>query len=170
MKNYFYTEQLAERIRDILNRELSGECARNISTGDFSILPEPENLNKYLSAVIIEHTALDISCANEQLDIFYQPHQFAVWYFYPYAFTEFENTPAKAMQYVHEVANVLMNYMTLDDLDISPSETEAGGRVIASQVLRIAYDNAETKLFRMLDLPMFIGRIDYQVDFRTYQG
>lgn len=170
MKNYFYTEQLAERIRDILNRELSEECARNISTGDFSILPEPESLNKYLPAVIVEHTALDVSCANEQLDIFYQPHQFAVWYFYPYAFTEFENTPKKAMQYVHEVANVLMNYMTLDGFEVEATETEAGGKVLSSQVQRIAYDNAETKLFRALDLPMFIGRIDFLVEFRTYQG
>lgn len=170
MKNYFYADQIAAMMREILNRELSQDCAKNISTGDFSILPEPEKLNAFLPAVIIENTEVDVQCANEALDIFYQPHQFALWYLYPYRFEVFEDTPKVAKAYVHEVANVLMNHMTLGGLDIAPSDTEAGGRVIASQVLRIAYDNAETKLFRALDLPMFIGRIDYQVDFRTYQG
>lgn len=170
MKNYFYAEQIAARIKDILQKTLDQQCAVSISTGDFSILPEPEELNAFLPAVIIENIEVDIQCANEALDIFYQPHQFAVWYFYPYKFTEYEDTPKAAKAHAHEVANALMNHMTLDDLDIAPSDAEAGGRVMASQVLRIAYDNAETKLFRALELPMFIGRIDYQVDFRTYQG
>lgn len=170
MKNYFYADQIAARLRELLNRELSQECAKNISTGDFSILPEPEKLNNYLPAVIIENTSLEMDCANESLDIYYQPHQFAIWYFCPYRFEAFEDTPQIAKGHIHEVANVLMHYVTLDQFGIEPSNTEAGGRVIASQVLRIAYDNAETKLFRALELPMFIGRIDYQVDFRTYQG
>lgn len=170
LKNYFYAEQIAQRIKEILDEHLSQECAKNISTGDFSILPEPERLDGYLPAVIIENGGLGVESANEQLAIYYMLHQFSIWYFYPYSFETMEDVPLKAKQHLHQIANVLMNFKRLDGFEIKRSETEAGGLVLGSSIQQLAYDNAETKLFRALDLPMFIGRIDYQVDFRTYQG
>lgn len=169
MRNYFYTDKLAARIQELLAAALSESTARNISTGDFGILPAPDYLNDYLPAIIIEQTQLEVTCAHEGLGIFYQPHQFCLWYFYPYEFNDWEPTAQKGARYLQEVANVLMNQPTLSDYRIEPSPAEAGGRVINAQVLRLSYDNAETKLFRAMELPLFVGRIDYQVDFRTYQ-
>ena len=170
MKNYFYTTEIADEIRRLLDEKLPIEVAKNISVGDFTILPAPEKLDEYLPAVIINLSDNDVVDSNIALDIYTQQYTYDIYYLYPYTFNEFEDTPVEAIQKAETIANTLMNYRTLDDFIIEPTEDESGGQVITSAISRLTFDNAETKLFRALEIPAYIVHIEYYLVFRTFRG
>jgi len=170
MKNYFYTTEIADAIRDLLDEKLPQEVAKNISTGDFTVLPAPEELEKYLPAVIINLSDNDITDSNIALGIYTQQYTYDIYYLYPYTFKEFEDTPKEATINAESIANILMNYRTLNDFTIEPTEVEAGGQVVTSAISSLSFDNAETKLFRALDIPAYIVHVEYYLAFRTFRG
>lgn len=169
MKNYFYTTEVAEKIKELFDTELPLDIAKNISVGDFSVLPAPDKLEEYLPAVIINVSEQDVTDSNLALDIFTQQYTYDIYYLYPYTFKEFEDTPTKATKSAEHVANLLMNFRTLNDFAISPSNLEAGGQVVTSVISKLNYDNAETKLFRSLSIPAHITHIEYFLAFRTFR-
>ena len=170
MRNYFYTTDIAVEIKELLDRELPSRAAKNISVGDFTILPAPEKLDEYLPAVIINLSDNDVVDSNIALDIYTQQYTYDIYYLYPYTFKEFEDTPVEAIKKAENVANILMNHKTLDDFTVPPSEGEVGGQIITSAISRLNFDNAETKMFRALDIPAYIVHIEYYLAFRTYRG
>lgn len=169
IKNYIYCDRIGEQIRKLLDRELPTECAKNISTGDFSILPEPERLTAYLPAVLIHNTNVQVQDINAGLDLVLTENHFEVLYLYPYDFKRMEDVPAIAKENLRMIANVLMNHRTLEGYTVEPSEHEAGGILTTSRVDVIRFDSAETKLFRSIEVPMAVGVIEYVTEFRTYQ-
>ena len=76
----------------------------------------------------------------------------------------------EAIKKAEMVANILMNHKTLDGFTIYSSEDEAGGQIVTSAISRLNFDNAETKMFRALDVPAYIVHIEYYLAFRTYRG
>ena len=46
MKNYFYTTEIADAIKELFDEKLPLEVAKNISTGDFTVLPAPSKLEE----------------------------------------------------------------------------------------------------------------------------
>ncbi|GMG96254.1 hypothetical protein [Tepidimicrobium xylanilyticum] len=170
MKNYFYTTEIANKIRNLLDGKLPIEVAKNISVGDFTILPAPEKLDEYLPAVIINLSCNDLVDSNIALDVYTQQYTYDIYYLYPYTFREFEDTPVEAIQKAEVIANIFMNHKTIDDFKIEPTEKEAGGQIITSTVSRLTFDNAETKLFRALEIPAYIIHIEYYLAFRTFRG
>lgn len=170
MKNYFYTTEVADRIKELFDNELPLDIAKNISVGDFTVLPAPDKLEEYLPAVIINVSEQDVTDSNLSLDIFTQQYTYDIYYLYPYTFKEFEDTPKTATKNAEYVANLLMNFRTLDDFKVESNDFEAGGEVITSAISKLDYDNAETKLFRSLDIPAHITHIEFYLAFRTYRG
>lgn len=169
MKNYLYCQQIGEKIKELLDRELSKECAKNISTGDFGILPEPENLNRYLPAVLIDNTAVNIEDVNPTLDIVRMEHVFDIYYLYPYSFMNMEDVSMQAKIYLGQIANSLMNYRGLEGLSFEAAKEESGGFIEGTSLEGIVFSSAETKLFRAMEIPANIGKLEYKVLFRTYQ-
>jgi hypothetical protein len=168
MVNYFYSDRLAERIKALLDEHLPDEAARNISVGDFSVLPDPDEYAAHFPAVVISADEMENIAANASKGIFYTPYHFTVYYFYPYTFDGDESAVRQGKRYAEAVANVLMNLPSLDGFEVECSETEAGGMVVASELSRIRYDSAEQAFFRELGLPLSIAAISFSVDFRTY--
>lgn len=169
MKNYFYSNDIANKIKELLDAKLPADI-KNISVGGFDILPAPDRLNEFLPAVIISSEESEITDANKAMDIMLQEYVYTIYYLYPYTFSEFEDTPSKSRQGAEKVANALINYRTLDDLVIDPTEHEAGGQIITSAISSIKFDNAETKFFRTLEIPASIAIIEYLVAFRTFKS
>jgi len=170
MKNYFYTTRIANKVKELLDEKLPIEVAKNISVGDFTVLPAPEKLEEYLPAIIIDTSNNNITDSNLALGIYTQQLTFDIYYLYPYTFKEFEDTPTEAIQKAEQIANILMNYRTLEDFVIEPTETEAGGQVITSAISGIDFDTAETKFFKALQIPAHISHIEYYLAFRTFRG
>jgi hypothetical protein len=168
MKNYFYSNEIAEQIRTLIDSKVSSECAKNISVGDMGILPGPDKLAEYLPAVLINAEELENIFANESLNVSYTPYYYSIYYLYPYTFEGDNNAEIEAKKYAQEVANVLMNYRTLDNFKIGQSDTEIGGLVVYSQLSGIKFDSAENELFRALEVPAKIAKIEFVVGFRTY--
>lgn len=169
MKNFFYTNEIAGKIKELLDRELPNTAALNISIGDFTVLPAPEKLEEYLPAVLINISDQETIESNLALEVFTHQYTFGIHYIYPYTLKEFEDTPAKAIEASQMIANILMNYRTLEGFNIDKSPEEAGGQVVSSAVSRIDHDNAETKLFKSLSIPAHITNIEYYLAFRTYR-
>lgn len=169
MKNYFYTTEIAKAIKGLLDDKLPIDEIKNISVGDFTVLPAPDKLDEYLPAVIINLSENDVVDSNIALDIYTQQYTYDIHLIYPYRFKEFEDTPVEAIKKAEMVANILMNYKTLDDFIIDPDENEAGGQIITSAISKLNFDNAETKMFRALDIPAYIVQIEYYLAFRTYR-
>jgi hypothetical protein len=169
MKNYFYTTEIANKIKELLDEKLPAEVAKNISVGDFTVLPAPEKLEEYLPAVIINLSNNDVVDSNLSLDIYSQQYTYDIHYLFPYRLREFEDTPIEAIKSAEYIANILMNYRTLNDFTIDPTENEAGGQVITSAISNLSFDNAETKLFRALEVPAYIVHIEYYLAFRTFR-
>ena len=170
MKNYFYTTEIAKAIKELLDDKLPIDEIKNISVGDFTVLPAPDKLDEYLPAVIINLSDNDVVDSNIALDIYTQQYTYDIHLIYPYKFKEFEDTPVEAIKKAEMVANILMNHKTLDDFIIYSSEDEAGGQIVTSAISRLNFDNAETKMFRALDIPAYIVHIEYYLAFRTYRG
>ncbi|HZK34629.1 MAG TPA: hypothetical protein VFD33_04900 [Bacillota bacterium] len=170
MKNYFYTTEIAEKIKGLLDEKLPIDEIKNISVGDFTVLPAPDKLDEYLPAVIINLSDNDVVDSNVALDIYTQQYTYDIHLIYPYRFKEFEDTPVEAIRKAETIANTLMNYKTLDDFAIEAKEEEAGGQIITSAISRLNFDNAETKMFRALEIPAYIVHIEYYLAFRTYRG
>lgn len=170
MKNYFYTTEIAKAIKELLDDKLPIDEIKNISVGDFTVLPAPDKLDEYLPAVIINLSDNDVVDSNIALDIYTQQYTYDIHLIYPYKFKEFEDTPVEAIKKAEMVANILMNHKTLDGFTIYSSEDEAGGQIVTSAISRLNFDNAETKMFRALDIPAYIVHIEYYLAFRTYRG
>lgn len=170
MKNYFYTTEIADAIKQLFDEKLPIEVAKNISTGDFTVLPAPSKLDEYLPAVIINLSDNDITDSNIALGIYTQQYTYDIYYLYPYTFKEFEDTPKEATINAEYIANVLMNHRTLNDFTVEPTETEAGGQILTSAISSLSFDNAETELFRALEIPAYIVHIEYYLAFRTFRG
>lgn len=168
MKNYFYSNVIAEQIRTLLDENLSEEVSKNITVGDFSVLPSPKNLNEYLPAIVISLAEMDNKCANETLNVMYTPYYFNIYYIYPYTFESNMNPEKRGRRNAEKVANVLMNFRTLDGFKIKKSEVEAGGLVIHSVLSNIKYESLEDEFFRRVEIPMHISSIEFCVGFRTY--
>ena len=169
MKNYFYTTEIGEKIKDLLNEKLPDDI-KNISVGDFTVLPAPDKLEEYLPAVIINLNDNDVVDSNIALDIYTQQYTYDIYFIYPYQFREFEDTPSEAIKRAEEIANILINYKTLDDFIVDPADDEVGGQIITSAISKLTFDNAETKMFRALEIPAYIVHIEYYLAFRTYRG
>jgi len=169
LKNYFYSNEIGERIRGLIDTKVSAECAKNVSVGDISILPAPDKLNEYLPAVLITTNEVENVSTNENLDISYTPYYYTIYYLYPYTYENDSNTEIEAKKYAQEVANVLMNYRTLDNFKIPALDTEIGGLVIYSKLSNIKFDSAESEVFRALEVPAKIITMDFAVGFRTYR-
>lgn len=169
IKNYLYCDQLAKQIQMILDRELPPECAKNISAGDFSLLPPPAHLSGYLPAVLIDNTDVRIQDVNAVWDIVKMEHRFDIHYLYPYDFRTSQHVPAVAKTNLALVANVLFGYRGLAGFEIPSSDTQAGGYIEDTRVEAVRFDCAETKLFRVIEVPMAVSTIEYSVHFRTFQ-
>ncbi|WP_129596029.1 hypothetical protein [Anaerophilus nitritogenes] len=169
IKNYFYSNKIADKIQEILDREIPGDAAKNINTGDFGILPPPEELEKYLPAIIISIEEVDPVMANEALEIQYYPYYFSIYYIYPYTFESFNDVPSEARNNIESIANVLMNHKTLENFMIEKSEKEVGGLILSSSITKISFENIENEFFRSLKIPASIGKISYVIGFRTFR-
>lgn len=170
MKNYFYTTEIANKIKELLDEKLPTDEIKNISVGDFTVLPAPDKLDEYLPAVIINLSDNDVVDSNIALGIYTQQYTYDIHLIYPYQFKEFEDTPTEAIKKAELIANILMNHKTLDDFIVEADENEAGGQIVTSAISRLTFDNAETKMFRALDIPAYIVHIEYYLAFRTYRS
>lgn len=181
MKNFFYSTEIGDQIKHLLDTILDEDEAKNITTGDFSVLPDPEKLNDFLPAVVITLRQNVINNGNSQLGAVSVPYIYDIYYLYPYSFKEFEDIPAASKKITEKISNIFLNYpnlvITEDEendpyrtpkFEIEKSDTEAGGYVTSSEVIAIDYDNAETKLFNLLEWPMATARIQLQVEFINY--
>lgn len=170
MKNFFYSNELALKIEEILDANLPATI-KNISTGDFSILPMPDDqkFHEYFPAVIIHLKDVENTTANKALQIYQQEYSFEISYIYPYTFETFEDVPASARVNVQKVANIFMNNPRLEDFVMAKTNEEAGGQVLTSKVQMIHFDNAESEVFRNLEIPISVAVLEYVVAFRTYQ-
>lgn len=170
MKNYFYTDKVAEKIRTILNEKLYEDAAKVINIGDFSILPGPDDLKDYLPAILINITNEEIIDGNEALGIYTQQYNYDIYYIRPYDYKAFTEIPIDSMKVVKEIANILMNYPTLDNFSIDPTDKEVGGEVLWGAISTIDHDTVENEFFRNLQIPAYIEKIEYFLAFKNYQG
>lgn len=170
MKNYFYNDRIAQRLQMLLDKELPAECARNISTGEFGILPEPDSLAEYLPAVLIRNTGVALKEVNGALGIMMTENNFEIVYLYPYTFTQLQDVPDQARKNLQLIANLLLCSRTLDSFSVAPDQEEAGGILLAGKVKNLRFDSRETKLFRREEVPAVVGVIEYTAEFRTYQS
>jgi len=170
MKNYFYTSEIANAIKELLDEKLPIDEIKNISVGDFTVLPAPDELDEYLPAVIINLADNEVVDSNIALDIYTQQYTYDIHLVFPYRFKEFEDTPVEAIKKAEMVANILMNYKTLDDFMVEADEYEAGGQILTSAISSLNFDNVETKMFRALEIPAYIVHIEYYLAFRTFRG
>lgn len=168
IKNYFYSIEIANRIKEILDNELPEEF-KNISTGDFSILPPPDRLEEFLPAVIIDVDNNNFKSLNAHNGMTNQVYKFSINYIYPYDFKAFQDTSAIARKNAETIGNILLNYPTLNDFFIERNEKEIGGEITSSTINEIKFDNAETQFFRALDIPASIVEIPFEVSFITYE-
>lgn len=168
MKNFFYEEQVMEKVKEILN-SLTEEQAKNITCGDFSVLPLPEELGNYLPAVIITAVETEPEFANRVSETLYTPYTFHINYIYPYTFKALEDTPRESKKVAYTIANLFLNNRTLGDLEIPRGETEAGGKVLDCMITKIDFNPAENTFFTALEIPASVAEITLEVDFRTYQ-
>lgn len=172
MKNYFYPNEIACKIKQLINDNISSVSAKNITVGDFSVLPQPKDLPKYLPAVLINNDEIVNVFANESLNIAYTPYYYSIYYIYPYTFEHVSSTETEinTKKYINELSNVLMNFRTLDNFKIEKNDNEAGGLVVYSKLSNIEFDTAESEFFRGLKIPVNISKITFCVGFRTFSS
>lgn len=168
MKNYFYGDDLSKKIQKLLDTHLPQDVSQNISIGDFTVLPAPEYIESYLPAVLINQTTIDVTSANKSMGVYSTPYSFDISYVYPITLENEKDYHQNFKLNTEIIANVLMNYRTLEDFIIDPSENEQGGHVIDSEVLSMTFDSDENTFFRQLEIPALISNVKYIVGFRTY--
>ena len=167
-RNYFYSNEIAEQIKSLLDENLPKDAAKNITVGDFSVLPDPDTYHEYLPAVIISTNEMTVTSANLNRRIFHTPYNYTIYYLTPYTFEQDTDAVKEAKSNAEVIANILIGDHTLDGFEIDMAYDEAGGVVVSSALSRIRYDSAERAFFRELRLPVSIASIDFTVDFRTY--
>lgn len=166
MKNFYYTTEITEKIKEILDTELP-LTIKNINVGGFRLLPPPEVIKEYIPAVFIEPVEIDSDTANEALDIEAEQYPFQILYVAPYSFETHEDMLPKIKE-AENIANVLRASGILSTLRIDPSDTEAGGMVVYRRVKGIRFDNISTELFAQIKVPACVVQIDFDVFFRTF--
>lgn len=168
MKNYFYEDLLLDRIKEMID-VLPHDAAKNITCGDFSVLPMPEELGEYLPAIIIGSSVTEPEFANRVSEILYTPFIFKIHYIFPYSYVAMNDTPKQAKKIVYQVANIFLNNPTLGDLTVERNPTEAGGAVINCMITKIDFNPAENSFFTALEIPASVAEITLEIEFRTYQ-
>ena len=168
MENYFYSNEIAEQIKFLLDENLPKEAAKNITVGDFTVLPDPDAYTEYLPAVIIITHEMTVSAANIHRRIFHTPYNYTIYYLFPYTFEPGSDPVQLCKKNAEAILNILISDHTLDGFEIDKTYDEAGGQVVTSEMSRIRYDSAEQAFFRELRLPVAIASINFTVDFRTF--
>lgn len=168
MKNFFYNDQITEKVKDLL-LNIPLEKLKNITCGDFTCLPLPDELEGYFPAVIISEEDIENQFANDVTEVLYSPYRVIIYYLYPYTFEVLEDTPKEARKTILDIANIFMNDRTLGNFEIPRGDTEAGGRVISSLVSNINFNPAEGKFFQALEIPCSVAKITLDIDFRTFE-
>ena len=168
MENYFYSNEIAEHIKFLLDENLPKEAAKNITVGDFTVLPDPDTYTEYLPAVIISTNEMAVTSANLSRRIFHTPYNYTIYYLFPYTFEPGTEPVKQCQKNAEAIANILINDHTLDGFEIDKTYDEAGGMVVTSEMSRIRYDNTEQAFFRELRLPVSVASINFSVDFRTF--
>lgn len=168
MKNFFYSMEIAEQIRSLLDSALPSTF-KNITIGDLNLLPAPDMIMDYVPAVLINPMETQCSMVNENLQVAYDVYPFNIVYIYPFSFQTPEQVSAQYKN-AELIANVFRDAdkPNLNSLTIPKSETEAGGMVVQVIVNTIHFVNGMSQLFAELSVPACVVEIQVSVAFRTF--
>ncbi len=169
MKNYFYWNDIALRVQEILTNNIKSlGTIKKIVTGDFCLLPTPSTTDFYnfFPCVLIETDNMELFYDNRALDTTTQDYSYSIYYIYPYGASAV-NKDIFAQEETKLVANILMNYRTLDNFQLPKSENQSGFVVIDSEIKSISFDNEIKQLFLNMEVPLSVSLIKYIVTIKT---
>ena len=166
MKNFYYSTDLANLIKQVLDEKLP-QTIKNINIGNFSLLPPPERIKDYIPAVFIEPVEVDTESANDVLQIESESYPYSIMYVAPYSFEQNEEMIPRIKE-SEFIANVLRSDSRITECRIEPSDTEAGGMTVYRKVKKIRFDNIATELFAQLKVPACVVQIEFEIFFRTF--
>lgn len=169
MKNYFYWNDIALKIQKILTDNIQSlGTIKKIVTGDFCLLPSPsaKDFYNFFPCILIETDNMELFYDNKALDTTTQDYAYSIYYIYPYG-ASVVNKDIFAQDETKLVANVLMNYRTLDSFQLSKADNEAGFVVLDSEIKSISFDNEIKQLFLNMEVPLSVSLIKYIVTIKT---
>lgn len=170
MKNHFYWSNIETQIQRILTDELyKFDNFNKIVTGNFCLLPTPSSkeFNNFFPCILIEANNANIFYDNKVLDITTQSYNYDIYYIHPYGGKISQDVDINAQEQTKLIANVLINYRTLDSLKLDKSETEVGFIVIDSEIQGISFDNEIKQVFLNMDISASVSIIKFKVDIKT---
>jgi hypothetical protein len=170
IKNYFYTTEIAEQIRKLFLDNTTEEQLKNISIGDLSTIPSPEEVQDYVPMLQICPIELDADIANESWNISRTLYPYSLYYISAYNFKMRDEMMKNKIKEGEALGNILSSLPKLDSFKILQSESEQGGEVLESKVIKIRFDNVSTEIFNKLNISACVVEIVFFVMFTTYQN
>lgn len=169
MTNFFYWKETADKIHDMLMENIDKSIAKTIVTGDFTLLPYPqdiEDFNSFFPCILIEFDNTEISYPNKADKVTSQIYSYNIFYLYPYG-SRLTDVDMDSLRGTREIANVLMNNRTLEDLKLKKDNENSGFITVDSEISGISFDNDISRIFIDSDVPLSLSIIDFKVEIRT---
>lgn len=170
IKNYFYDGIVSERIKEILEENLTGDLNfKSIVFGDYSALPVglDDEFDDFFPAVLIYPSSNHKYDQNPVMNAIVHNVAFNIDYVYPDT-GEDVDILRTCVNNTQKISSILVHKRTLDDFCVDKSDTEVGCRVMGSEISRIQYDSEVGKVFRDLQVPLAVSSITYNVQIQGY--
>ncbi|OON99151.1 MAG: hypothetical protein ATN35_02025 [Epulopiscium sp. Nele67-Bin004] len=170
MTNYYYTEEVSRCIYDELNEHLPHDLVHSIHQCDFAMLANPETLSDQVPCVVVESLDALHEWANYSLGILYSRYKVCILYAYPYTYQKpNEQETKQARQVVDLISSILNKLNPLENraVVLRHDELDTGGVIHFVNVVSSGLESGATHLFSDLDLPVAVGVVNVEIDFRT---
>lgn len=157
-----FTVPILEKIISMIE-EL--DFVKSVLKGDLSNLPSPEEFKEYMPVVYISAGRIknEYADGNPKTKILNQTYNFNIIYV-----RYFDREKEASFEVIEDlilegeqISEMLMERDDLDGLELQ------GGNVLCSLVTDIDFDSVEYKLFKDLEIPASVCKLNYQVYFRT---
>ena len=153
-----FANKLSSLICETLSSYKELDFLVTISKGDLSLLPAPEDFDKFMPAVIVDPTDVYLAYSTNK-SIAGSKYDFDIKYLKYYNGEYCLDVKEEAIAEGETIADVLMGDITLNSTILEE------GRVIDTELVHIGFNAEESQIFSNLELPVVVININYVIHF-----
>lgn len=170
-KKYF-TNEIIDAVIDLINSntELDSPVLKVVSQGDLSLLPQPEDIQNFLPALLIDVNDIYSTDATGTKSIMSNVYEYSVRYLKYYNEADSFNEKRDFDNISDLIASTLLDDQNLTEIlksDDKYKELLNSGSILKTETSIISHNDTESSIFKDLKVPVMMCTIRYLIYYRT---
>lgn len=160
VRRRLFTNEIMDLIISLINENTDLSFVKTVSKGDLSLMPSPEQMQRFLPAIYIDPSDLyNDSSVNKSIAA--TKYEFDISYVKYYDTDMTFDVKEQAINEAQTVADTLMEDMNLNQQSLQE------GRILKTDLPHISFNTEKSNIFTNLKVPVIVIDIKYFVYFRS---